>query len=357
MIFNNTRKFVKKNLKVISINFIIFFLLIILIELFFGYWFSELNFGQHMRGKRVQKIVFENKTEKVYYFRDYYGFRENNRLDEKYDASKIKIVFNGGSTGDELFLNYDDTIVGNINKYFQSDNIRLKLFNASLSGKSLKGKINEFEYWFDEIPNFKPDIIIYYIGINDRRLSKNRWHDFEYKHNFLSKIVDNITQKSFFWEKIKFVKDKYFFETREVGYYFNNDIEKISNLKGNDFIPYSAAKKLYLDKNFDDNLIIENYKKNLLILNNKLEQRNITPIFITQITYDINGKKKLFFLNEELKKFSKEKNIPIIKLDEIVNEPMIDSFIDEFHTNKNGSLYISKLIYPYLKKILLDYYE
>ena len=39
---------------------------------------------------------------------------------------------------------------------------------------------------------------------------------------------------------------------------------------------------------------IENYKKNLLILNNKLEQRNLKPIFITQITYDINGKKKLY---------------------------------------------------------------
>jgi len=346
-----------KYLKTISINLIIFFLFIILIELFFGYWFSELNFGPHMRGKRVQKIVFYNHNEKINYFRDYYGFRENNKLDKKYNTGDIKIVFNGGSTGDEMFLNYKDTIVGKINEFLQLDNINLKIYNASLSGKSLKGKINEFEYWFDKIPKFKPDIIIYYLGINDRHSSKNRWHDFEYRYNLYNKVFDTITQKSFFWEKIKFVKDKYFFDKRDIGQYYTDGINKISNLNGKNFISYSEAKKLYVDKNIDENLIVENYKKNLLILKKKLDQRKIKPIFITQITYDINGKKKLFFLNEELKKFSQKNNLHIIKLDEIVNEPMTDSFIDEIHTNKNGSLKISKLIYPHLKKILLDYYE
>ena len=172
-----------------------------------------------------------------------------------------------------------------------------------------------------------------------------------------NKVFDTITQKSFFWEKIKFVKDKYFFDKRDIGQYYTDGINKISNLNGKNFISYSEAKKLYVDKNIDENLIVENYKKNLLILKKKLDQRKIKPIFITQITYDINGKKKLFFLNEELKKFSQKNNLHIIKLDEIVNEPMTDSFIDEIHTNKNGSLKISKLIYPHLKKILLDYYE
>ena len=64
-----------------------------------------------MRGKRVQKIVFYNHNEKINYFRDYYGFRENNKLDKKYNTGDIKIVFNGGSTGDEMFLNYKDTIL------------------------------------------------------------------------------------------------------------------------------------------------------------------------------------------------------------------------------------------------------
>ena len=262
-----------KYLKTISINLIIFFLFIILIELFFGYWFSELNFGPHMRGKRVQKIVFYNHNEKINYFRDYYGFRENNKLDKKYNTGDIKIVFNGGSTGDEMFLNYKDTIVGKINEFLQLDNINLKIYNASLSGKSLKGKINEFEYWFDKIPKFKPDIIIYYLGINDRHSSKNRWHDFEYRYNLYNKVFDTITQKSFFWEKIKFVKDKYFFDKRDIGQYYTDGINKISNLNGKNFISYSEAKKLYVDKNIDENLIVENYKKNLLILKKKIRSK------------------------------------------------------------------------------------
>ena len=52
----------------------------------------EYNFGPQLRGKRVQKIVFNYDNEKTTYLRDFYGFRENNNIYEKYDASKIKII-------------------------------------------------------------------------------------------------------------------------------------------------------------------------------------------------------------------------------------------------------------------------
>ena len=71
----------------------------------------------------MQKIVFNHKNEKTIYLRDFYGFRENNNIYEKYDASKIKIIFNGGSTADEMYLNYNDTIVGNLNSFLIKDNI------------------------------------------------------------------------------------------------------------------------------------------------------------------------------------------------------------------------------------------
>src|SRR6056300_328711 len=134
-----------------------------------------------MRGKRIQKIVFEHPKKKTYYLRDFYGFREDGDINQKYNTSKIKIVFNGGSTGEKMFLNYEDTIVGKINYFFKKDNINIKIYNASLSGKSLKGHVNEFSYWFKNIPNFKPEVIIYYFGINDRKIKKNRWHDYELK--------------------------------------------------------------------------------------------------------------------------------------------------------------------------------
>ncbi|WP_440924063.1 SGNH/GDSL hydrolase family protein [Candidatus Pelagibacter sp.] len=342
-------------IKIILINLTILLSLVVLIELIFGYWFKDYNFGPELRGKRMQKIIFNHKNEKTIYLRDFYGFRENHNIYEKYDASKIKIIFNGGSTADEMYLNYNDTIVGNLNSFLIEDNINLKIYNASISGKSLKGHVQEFKSWFQNIPNFRPDIMIYYFGINDRIVRKDRWNDFKLNLNFYEKIFWNITQKSFVWEKIKYVKDTFFFSQRDK--YFTDDKKIIEKLERGEFISYDFAKINYKLDNEEQKEIINIYKKNLEKLKDQITLFDIKPIFITQIRYDINGQKILYFLNEELKKFSKNNDYHIIKLDEIITNPLNNSFIDTVHTNKKGSEEISKILYPELKKILVDYYN
>jgi len=341
-----------KLIKLVFSNFLIFSILILFIDLIFGYWFQDYNFGTNMRGKRIQKIVFEHAQKKTYYLRDFYGFREDGDINKKYDASKIKIIFNGGSTGEEMFLNYEDTIVGKINYFFKKDNINIKIYNASLSGKSLKGHVNEFSYWFKNIPNFKPEVIIYYFGINDRKITKNRWHDYEGKLGFFRNIYWNITQKSFFYEKIKILKDKYFYNEENISQYYSDDKELLKRLSNNEFISYLDAKKKYKIENNEEKEIIDNFKLNLNALNKKIKMWKIKPIFITQITFNINGDKILHFLNEELKSFAKKNNYEIIKLDEIIKMPINNGFVDEVHTNEKGSLEISKIIYPLLKNKL-----
>tara|TARA_B100000989_G_scaffold295915_1_gene278000 strand:- start:2406 stop:3449 length:1044 start_codon:yes stop_codon:yes gene_type:complete len=342
-------------IKIILINLTVLLSLIVLIELIFGYWFKDYNFGPELRGKRMQKIIFNHKNEKTIYLRDFYGFRENNNIYEKYDASKIKIIFNGGSTADEMYLNYNDTIVGNLNSFLIKDNINFKIYNASISGKSLKGHVQEFKSWFQNIPNFKPDIMIYYLGVNDRIERKDRWNDFKLNLNFYETIFWNITQKSFIWEKIKYVKDTFFFSQRDK--YFTNDKKIIEKLKKGEFISYEFAKINYKLDNEEQKEIINIYKKNLEKLKDQITLFDIKPIFITQIRYDINGQKILYFLNEELKKFSKNNDYHIIKLDEMITNPLNNSFIDTVHTNKKGSEEISKVLYPELKKILVEYYD
>ena len=138
---------------------IILSILVIIIEFSFGYCLDEYNFGPDMRGKRIQKIIFKTNLdyiddkESVIFYKDFYGFRSSKEnIYEKYDASKIEVVFNGGSTSEEMFLNYDYTIVGNLNKFLQKDNIDIKIYNAAVSGKSLVGNINEFSVWFEKYP-------------------------------------------------------------------------------------------------------------------------------------------------------------------------------------------------------------
>ena len=344
-----------KHTKLFFINITVYLILIICSDLVFGYWFKDYNFGPQLRGKRIQKIVFNHNNEKTIYLRDFYGFREDGNIYEKYNTSKIKIIFNGGSTGDESYLNYDDTIVGKLNMYLNKDDTNLKIYNASLSGKSLNGHVKEFRSWFSNIPNFKPDIMIYYLGINDKIIRPDRWHDFNSNLDFFENIYWNITQKSFFYEKIKHVKDNFFFTQKDR--YFTNDQDLIQKLKSNKFVSYEFAKSNYKIKSIEEKKVINHFKNNLKKLKDELNNFNIKPIFITQIRYDINGQKILFFLNEELKEFSKKDNYDIIKLDELINSPLYNSFIDTVHTNKKGSEEISKVLYPELKKILIGHYN
>ena len=342
------------SIKIISIQISIFFILFLTVEAIWGHWFGNNNFGPLLRGKRLQKIIINKNGEKINYYRDFYGFREGFESIKKYDTSKIKVIFNGGSTSDEFLLNYKDTIVGQINSYLIDDGINLKIYNAANSGKSIKGLISEFYYWFGELPNFKPEIIIYYIGLNSRKTppANNQWMYKDYKEmnlEFIETITWNISQKSFFFEKLKIIKDRYFPKYGNYDEYVVND----KKLSFNEFISYNYAKKNYRNINKAQINILENFQIDLKILKKELDLRNIKPIFITQVNHQINGDEMLYFLNEELKKFSKKNNYTVVKLDELILSPLENSFIDTIHTNENGSKKIAKILYPHLKKELL----
>ncbi len=163
-----------------------------------------------------------------------------------------------------------------------------------------------------------------------------------------------MTQKSILWELLKKVKNKYFHKEVLVDKYFTFSKEDLKELEKNKIIKHNEAKLLYKKSEITNNerIIIDNFKKNLRILKGKLNKWNIKPIFITQITNDINGDKILFFLNNELKDFCEMNNYFVIKLDEIIKEPLYNSFIDTAHTNKIGSKKIAKIIYPYISNFL-----
>ena len=136
--------------------------------------------------------------------------------------------------------------------------------------------------------------------------------------------------------------------------YFTFSEDQRKELAKNKIIRYKKAKQLYKKKNLGETekIIINNFKNNLYDLKKKLDQWNVKPIFITQITNDINGDKILFFLNNELKKFSEKNDYLIIKLDEIIDSPLTKSFVDTAHTNKNGSEKIANIIYPFISDFL-----
>jgi len=336
-------------MRVVLYNLLILFILLVIGEIIFGYWFTKDNFGIHMRKERSKnwKTVsnFNNKKYEFFYKRNFYGFRG-----EEFNPKNVKIIFEGGSTSNQRYTPEKLTIVGLLNKKFQNENSDIKIYNAATDGKSLRGIIYDFNYWFEKIDNLKPDFVILYLGINERTLADQldqNMYDYNYQDKQFDMLKDYFKNNSFVYSKYRLIKNKYFPKVTS-GYFL--DYEKL--YKDFKYINYNTAKKLKRNTLDEDKKIILQLEKRLLVLKKIFELKKIKPIIITQVEFDGLKNKKLFLVNEKLKEFSQKNNFLIIKLDEMVEMGLHD-FYDKVHTTPKGSKKIAETIYPKLKNILI----
>lgn len=338
----------KKKVKIIFYNLFFLFILIIILESLLGHWLEKNNFGIHMRSERNKNwkttSIFNDKEYSFFYKRNYYGFRG-----EEIDPSKIKIIFNGGSTSNQRYTPEDLTIVGKINEKMKKDNINYKIFNAGTNGKSLRGIIYDFKFWFSKIEELKPDVIILYLGINERTLADDiaqKNYDLRIKNNKTDQIKDYIKNNSFIYEKYIKIKNNYF--PKSTSGYFLNTKNLYNEFKYTDYL---AAKNKKITISETESKILKQINSRFSILNEFFLKNKIIPIIITQIEYNGLAEKKLFLVNEKLKEIAKKNNFYIIKLDEIAIMEEGD-FYDTVHTTPQGSERIANIIYPQLIKIL-----
>ena len=320
------------------------------IEAIFGYWFSPVNFGYHMREKRLVRYnvetTFNDRVHKFTYLRNFFGFRMNKDV----NPSEISILFEGGSTGDQVGSPEEKTIVGNLNNYLELDNSDYFIGNASLNGKSTAGYINDFIYWFPRLENFNPKFALFYSGINDSMVSvpENKTFEDTYKYKIISYIFNN----SIILHRIKKIKDKYIDSLSQKIIYDFNKKDLYKNFK---FIDINEASNIYPNQPMtnEDTRLLNFYKQNLKVLKKLLEKQNITPIMITQTKFDGISTKMLYLINQETKKFAAKNNFAIIKIDELY-KPDINDFYDPVHTTPKGSEKIAKIIYEKLKNDILN---
>ena len=330
----------RKIIKILFINCIIFFSLIFIFEIFFGYWFKKDNFGFIMRFERQKQNYYETihdeKKYRFYYKRNFYGFRG-----EEADPKNIKIVFLGGSTGNQRVTPENLTIVGLLNTKFNKDDYNFKIYNGSTDGKSTKGYANDFKYWFPKIPNFNPKIVIFYTGINDSDLSHDEKFDNPWRESAFEKFTDYIKNSSKIVELVKKIKFKYFAKLeREYGLAtVGTDLYENFN-----YINYDQAKKIHNNK-IPNELLLSQFEKKLEALDFYIIKYQIIPVFITQIGYDGLSNYNLYLINEKLKEFCKKKNYNIIKLDEKIISLERKTFFDPVHTLIKGNKIIANKIY------------
>ena len=167
----------------------------------------------------------------------------------------------------------------------------------------------------------------------------------------IDQFKDYIKNNSFFVDRFKIIKNKYF-PKNTLTYNFDNK----SLYKNFQFINYEEALSLHKKNSDKDFTLKKNFRSKLIKLKKLINEYDIQPIFITQVMFDGLKDKELFIINNELKDFAKKNNYFLIPLDEMVSMGKND-FYDEVHTTPQGSNKIANQIYSKLSIFLEKNYE
>ena len=337
----------KNFIKITTYNVFIFLLLIFFFEILFGYYLKKNNFGYIMRSERqknqIYEVIHNNKKYRYNYRRNFYGFRG-----KEITPSNIKIIFEGGSTGNQKFTPEELTIVGLLNLKLKDFDKNLEIINASTDGKTTRGYVNDFIYWFPKLKNFNPEYVIFYTGINDSNIGQSEMYDTPWREDSYSRLKDYLKNNSKLIELLKRLQFKYFNSDVRREY----DVTKTSNNLYNNYQYINYQNAIELHRNNKNVELINQFKRRLSLLKNQIDELKFTPLFITQVNFNGLSNSNLFLINETLKKFCKKNNYPIIKLDEIIVDLKVNSFYDTMHTTPKGNKVIANKIYPKLIQIL-----
>ena len=358
---------VKKLSKIVVYNCLVLFFSIFFIEIIFGGWFKKDNLGGYFREHRMKKVPYSvNYAGKIYdyiYLRNYNGF-----IGEEINLDDIHSVFIGGSTADERWKPRNLSILEQINNNFKDDSINIKITNAGIEGQTTVGYIANFKYWFPRLKNFKPKNFIFYTGIND--LMRDDFKTYNYSDGFAKLIdpnprsffLDGLKSKSFFYDKTRKIKHKYYTRDKKIfmdldkmmkNYPNSNYSRKMFKDKYYDYLIFNKAEE---QKNMKELLekekeFIDFYLKNIDILANYSKKFSANPIFINQVSaYGAHIPRHLI-LNYALKKHCIEKKYDCIDLASKF-EGKLEYWYDGIHTTPLGSKVIADEIYPFLKRII-----
>ena len=342
--------FIKKTknfIKILITNIFVFLTAIILVELFFGYWFKnklENKLSSERNIYRVYVTNFKYLDNSSLYIKNNSGFRVKN-TDE--DISFPDIVFVGGSTVNQKFLNYDETTVGILKKNLTN----YKILNAGVDGMSIKGHINSFEMWFDKMDQFKPKYYIFLIGINDRYMIETfKFRDYIdnlEESDDSSNLREYLESNSFFFTKGRIVKSVLYLK-----YGINLGIKKVKRnhvyIERDEFKfeSYIDKKNQYLLLNKERKQKYEKFKKwylnQLNQLTEKVKERGAIPIFINQTTGYGQSFESLVVAETVLDncRIKKIKCIDVARKLDLEYE----DFYDESHLNIKGSKKIANYI-------------
>ena len=345
--------YLKKGLKIVTVNILFIFIILLIYELIYGNWFNSKNYGNLFlplnKSLIIEKLPYQSNRP-ILYTTDKNGFRAN-----KYDLNSIDILVVGGSTTEEKLI--DDNYIWT--KILEKK-INLKILNAGIGGQTSFGHVKMFDIWFSRFDNLRPNYIFFYIGINDAlfmienvrsnalkessnsRIMNSVNRDNLVPINKIDKLLQYIKNNSGLIQLFRFLKGNYISYKYKINnnptYIENNNSDSNFNLE----LTMQEKEEILLYKQY--------YLNNLDKLFIKTKKLNSNPIFITQT---ISSKHWLYThlkeINSYTKMFCETNFVQCIYLDENISLTD-DDFYDGIHTNPNGSKKIGVFLSSYFNK-------
>jgi hypothetical protein len=157
-------------LKILSLNLLLLFSGLVVVEFFFGNWFGNRNQLSRLMIRRNFDLkyklngIYESDLDTIRYSRDSFGFRGASVFNR---PELIDVLTVGGSTTDQKYIDDARTWQEVMERRFREEGRTLRFANAGVDGQATTGHILNFQHWFNNVPKLKPRYIIFYIGIND----------------------------------------------------------------------------------------------------------------------------------------------------------------------------------------------
>jgi len=274
--------------KILKWNFIFLLIAVLVIELIFGGWLkNKKNFSYSLNRLGVihgRQLIYDAKNiygypKQVVYTRDSFGFRGSLIFN---NPQKIDILTVGGSTTDQRLINDGDTWQDVLQKKLQENGIKTCIANAGVDGHSTFGHIASFKEWWEKLPQLKPKVIIFYVGIND------------FLRNSVNPGFDENEKGAYAYIK----RNSIIFNLLRL---YRNNLNGTNYLGKNNKVIEKAANKVILDtlvllqkpdlhivdsirKSKSFKSFLASYVKRIKILEQMALMMNATPIFVLQPT-------------------------------------------------------------------------
>lgn len=190
----------RKTLKIVSVNILLLFVGVFLLEIIFGGWISpnrlnKLNLIRDADLTYDLGDLYRAENKQIRYKRDSFGLRGNYA-----GPGQIDILTVGGSTTDQRYISEGATWQDILQREFAARGKTLQVANAGVDGQSTLGHIKNFEWWFPFIPNLKAKYFLFYVGINDFHKEVNDYDElFDTPTSTYGRLKEGIKERSVFY--------------------------------------------------------------------------------------------------------------------------------------------------------------